>query len=147
MKFKIWTSFVIGSIKVGVSIGSNFMWSLHTVINQWRPEGTNENTALLNVKLWYSTLKWLIHDVNHPALDSFGKNTCSQTNIWTKMVDILDHNARKVEWKPNGMNESIRKSMILNAYYLPPTIHFLNSVRKACCLPSLDKQILNYLSV
>ena len=37
MKFKIWTSFVIGWIKVGVSfsfpfIGSNFMGSLHAVL-------------------------------------------------------------------------------------------------------------------
>ena len=29
-----------------------------------RPEGTNENTALLNVKLRYSTLKLLIHVAN-----------------------------------------------------------------------------------
>ena len=39
MKFKIWTSFVIGWIKVGVSfifpyIGSNFMGSLHAVLTQ-----------------------------------------------------------------------------------------------------------------
>ena len=64
-----------------------------------RPERTNENSPFWTSKFWCLTIKWLIHVANLLAFDSFGKNTCLQTNICRKMVDIIAHTAGKVEWK------------------------------------------------
>ena len=52
MKFKIWTSFVIGWIKVGVSfifpfIGSNFMESLHAILS------IEKSTPCREIKFWW----------------------------------------------------------------------------------------------
>ena len=64
MKFKIWTSFVIGWIKGGVNfifpfIGSNFMGSLHAVLTENR-RFPYKDIQLGNLAKFWRTSFWLV---------------------------------------------------------------------------------------
>ena len=99
--------------KCGLDLwGTNNLLTLratHRPSRERRPEGTNENTELLNVKLYYSALKLLLNVANLLALDLFGKNYVLTNRYLNENGGyVLDHNARNVT----------SKIMILNTLYL-----------------------------